>query len=883
MTASAQLLPMLNSRGAMFTEYPTRDWAATAVGHPASWPALLRNAVGFMLDSQFPMFIVWGPELAFLYNAPYIPLLGPKHPNALGTSLREVWPELWDDVNPLVERALAGEPTFHEDIARVIWRDGRQQECWFTLSYSPIRDVDGSVPGALCVINETTARVRLEQRQALQLQIVDQLRRLSSPEDITQAASELLSRHLCVPHVLYTEVDDTHGCFEIKLAWASDSTRRLAGYRGCLDNYGREAISLLRLGQALVISDVRCDVKTAGFADAYAMLGVRSVLALPLVKDGRLIATLNLYDSEPHFWSPDDIQLGTDIAERTWSAIERVRAEAGLRESAEHQAFMRSIGEFHLRLADILRRLSDSRQIFSKSCRLLGRFLKVSRVLCGDYDSTKQLVTFHSEYHAGRADKLDGAYPVSDFGAENFATLERGETWISEDMEHDPRTAGRDVWPTFKALNIYSGIVIPLSRDDVMIACLFIGHDSPRRWKDVEVRVIKDAAERIWNAVERARAEEALRQASRRKDQFLAMLAHELRNPLAPISTAAQLLKMAPIDPDRIRQTSDIIARQVEHMTGLVDDLLDVSRVTRGLVTLSQNDIDIRHVISDAVEQVRPLIDARRHQLIVHMTSAAVFAHGDYKRLVQVFANLLNNAAKYTPEGGKLLVWAEASNDQVVIGVSDNGIGITAELLPTIFNLFSQAKRTPDRSQGGLGLGLALVKSLVELHGGTVSVTSDGLDAGSEFTVRLPRLHKQSEEPALKARDSGGDVPTVRKGMRILVVDDNVDAAQMLSLFLQSTGYTVSTVHNSIDALRCAEQHVFDVYLLDIGLPGMDGNELARHLRTLPTAQKAVLVAITGYGQQFDREAAMNAGFDHYIVKPADPQHLVEILSTAVL
>lgn len=882
MTASAQLFPLLNSRGAMSADYPTRDWTTTPIGYPASWPPLLRNAVGFMLDSQFPMFIVWGPELAFLYNAPYIPLLGPKHPSALGAPLMKVWPELWDDVKPLVERALSGEPTFHEDIARVIWRDGRQQECWFILSYSPIHDVDGSVPGALCIINETTRRVRLEQRQALQLEVVDELRRLSSPEDITQAASELLGRHLRVPHVFYTEVDDTQGCFEIKRDWVRDSTKRLAGYRDRLDNYGREAISQLRLGQALVISDVRCDVKTAGFADAYAMLGVRSVLALPLVKDGRLIATLNLYDSEPRFWSSDDIQLGTDIAERTWSAIERVRAEASLRESAEHQAFMRSIGEFHLRLADILRRLSDSRQIFSKSCRLLGRFLKVSRVLCGDYDSTKKIVTFHSEHNTERADKLDGTYPVSDFGTENFTTLERGETWVSEDMEHDPRTAGQDVWPTFKALNIYSGIVIPLSREGVMIACLFIGHNSPRRWTDVEVRVIKDAAERIWNAVERVRAEEALRQASRRKDQFLAMLAHELRNPLAPISTAAQLLKMVPLDPDRIRQTSDIIARQVEHMTGLVDDLLDVSRVTRGLVTLSQEEVDIRHVISDAVEQVRPLIDARRHQLIVHMTPAAVFVHGDYKRLVQVLANLLNNAAKYTPEGGKLLVWTEASNDEVVIGVSDNGIGITADLRPTIFNLFSQAKRTPDRSQGGLGLGLALVKSLVELHGGTVSVTSDGQDAGSEFTVRLPRLHQQIEERALKAGDSGGDVPTVRNAMRILVVDDNVDAAQMLSLFLQSTGYKVSTVHNSMDALQCAEQHVFDAYLLDIGLPGMDGNELARHLRTLPNAQKAVIVAITGYGQQFDRETATKAGFDHYIVKPADPQHLIAVLSTGM-
>jgi len=403
-------------------------------------------------------------------------------------------------------------------------------------------------------------------------------------------------------------------------------------------------------------------------------------------------------------------------------------------------------------------------------------------------------------------------------------------------------------------------------------------------WSADIVRLIEDVAERSWSALERVRAEEALRLADRRKDEFLAMLAHELRNPLAPISAAAQLLNMGPLDSKRVERTSAIIGRQVTHMTGLIDDLLDVSRVTRGLVVLARDEIDLRRVINDAIEQVRPLIEARRHRLALRMPPKADLAlvQGDYKRLVQVLANLLNNAAKYTPEEGRLAIRLDLTREQVLVSVADSGIGIPADLLPTVFDLFSQAERTPDRAQGGLGLGLALVKSLVELHGGMVTVTSKGRNQGSEFTLRLPRLEqaldrnvdagKAADAPDARAQEGAGR-------LNLMLVDDNVDAAQTLGLLLESGGHKVTVLHDPVQALARAANQAYDGFLLDIGLPGMSGYELAARLRTLPGARQALMVAITGYGRQSDGGGAAGAGFDRHFVKPVDPGRLFKLLA----
>jgi PAS domain S-box-containing protein len=377
----------------------------------------------------------------------------------------------------------------------------------------------------------------------------------------------------------------------------------------------------------------------------------------------------------------------------------------------------------------------------------------------------------------------------------------------------------------------------------------------------------------------RKQAEAALHEAARRKDEFLAMLAHELRNPLAPIRVAAEMLGMAQPDAARIRRTSEIIGRQVRHMTALIDDLLDVSRVTRGLVEIGKTPQDVRAVVAHAVEQVRPLVESQRHRLVLDLDPAGGRVLGDEKRLVQILTNLLNNAAKYTPSGGTIELRTEVEADCVHVMVRDTGIGIAPELRSHIFDLFAQAERTPDRSQGGLGLGLALVKSLVELHGGRVACHSAGLGKGSTFVVQLPRLASGEAAPA--AGPSATLPPPGARQLDILVVDDNVDAAFMLKMLLEQWGHRVRVEHEALHALDSASRQAPDVALLDIGLPGMDGNTLAQRLRGVAGSAGAVLVAVTGYGQEHDRQRALAAGFDHHLVKPINTADLAAILERA--
>ncbi len=406
--------------------------------------------------------------------------------------------------------------------------------------------------------------------------------------------------------------------------------------------------------------------------------------------------------------------------------------------------------------------------------------------------------------------------------------------------------------------------------------------DQRMLWLDIRGKVRCDAAGTpvsvrgvTIDVTERMRAEEDLRDAHRRKDEFLAMLAHELRNPLAPISSAAQLLRHAKLDAARIGDVTGIIIRQVGHITALVDDLIDVSRVTRGLISTEKKPQDMHSIVGDAVEQVRPVIQARKHHLLVHLPAQPVRIMGDHKRVVQVLTNLLNNAAKYTPDGGHIDLSVTLQDGSMQLVVRDDGIGINAELLPRVFDLFTQGERSADRAQGGLGVGLAVVRSLVELHGGRMCAASDGPGKGSVFTLTLPLL----EGGASGAQEPGAaPAPAPQRPLRVMLVDDNPDAAAMLAMLLEADGYEVSTENSSQAGLEHIARGAPDVCLLDIGLPGMDGYQLARAIRALPALPQPVLIAITGYGQEEDRRKTREAGFQHHLVKPVDPEQLGRLL-----
>ncbi|HKP11032.1 MAG TPA: PAS domain-containing protein [Blastocatellia bacterium] len=373
-------------------------------------------------------------------------------------------------------------------------------------------------------------------------------------------------------------------------------------------------------------------------------------------------------------------------------------------------------------------------------------------------------------------------------------------------------------------------------------------------------------------------SQQVLRETNRRKDEFLAMLAHELRNPLAPIRNAAQVLKLiGPADANQ-QWAREIIERQTQHLTRLVDDLLDVSRITQGKITLAREPLDLATVVQRAVEISRPLIEARHHQLTVALAPEPLRVEGDSTRLVQVVGNLLNNAAKYTDEGGHIRVEAAREGQEAVIRVRDNGMGLPADLLPHVFDLFTQADRSLDRSQGGLGIGLTLVRQLAELHGGRVEARSDGPAKGSEFILRLPAVAttdaaRVAASPAERVRPDG-------RALKILVVEDNPDSAEMLAFMLTLGGHQVHVAHNGAEALEAAHTFAPQIVLCDIGLPGMNGYELAARLRQQAEFKRTALIALTGYGQDEERRRAREAGFDYHLTKPVGPESLASLLDS---
>jgi PAS domain S-box-containing protein len=379
------------------------------------------------------------------------------------------------------------------------------------------------------------------------------------------------------------------------------------------------------------------------------------------------------------------------------------------------------------------------------------------------------------------------------------------------------------------------------------------------------------------DVTDQKRAEEALKKADRRKDEFLATLAHELRNPLAPIRTGLHLLRVSR-DPTIALEMRDMLDRQFSHMIRLVDDLLNVSRITSDKLTLRKERVELSTVVDSALEASRPIIESSGHDLDVALPDEHVWLSADPTRLSQVMTNLLTNAAKYTPKGGRIKLAAAREGEQVVIRVSDTGLGIPPEMLTEVFEMFTQMNRTLDRSQGGLGIGLALVKRLVELHGGTIIAESPGLGSGSVFTVRLP-LPKAGRAGGKTAEAPEAALPQTRiRGRRILVVDDNADGAESLARLLQMGGHQTRIVHNGRDALEAARSFTPEVVLLDIGLPEMDGYEVAKRFRAEANLEAAVLIAVTGWGSDEDKRQSKEAGFDFHLTKPVEASAIESIL-----
>jgi PAS domain S-box-containing protein len=410
--------------------------------------------------------------------------------------------------------------------------------------------------------------------------------------------------------------------------------------------------------------------------------------------------------------------------------------------------------------------------------------------------------------------------------------------------------------------------------------------DGSVRWVRDRAFPVRDAAGRVYrmagiayDVTEQRRAEEALKEADRRKDEFLAMLAHELRNPLAPIRNALHIMKMPGVDAATVERSREMMGRQVQQLVRLVDDLLDVSRVTRGKIELRKENVELASVVARAVETAQPLIEAQGHELTICLLSESLPLRADPVRLAQVISNLLANAAKYTEAHGRIGLTAQREGDAAVLRVRDNGIGIAPDMLSRIFELFVQAEHATTRSQGGLGIGLTLVKSLVERHHGTVEAHSPGLGQGSEFVVRLPLTTLKHEEPSESENGEPPQRAASPSGQRLLVVDDNKDAADSLAMLLRLRGHEVRVAYDGSAALQLVKGYRPDLVFLDIGMPDVDGWEVARRLRRQPGLENVRLAALTGYGQEEDRRLSREAGIDHHLVKPVDPEALAALLA----
>ena len=801
----------------------TTDWSRTPLGPIEGWPKSLRGYAEMVMAMPSPAIIFWGPEQTQIYNEGYSVIMGPRHPRYFGAPYRESWPDTYPLINPWMRHVLDTGGTWTVERALIpVTRHGFDEETYFTFTFSPLRDDDGKIAGILQPVFEVGEAVLAERRaETLRLLVPE---RQSSASPIADALEAMAGNPADLP-------------FARVWLWNADAARlEAAGGIGAALDGG----DVVRLEAAALATWTE---STSRFVDdlAAAAAGIaRGALMLPLEgATGAATRGVIALGASRRLHFDDKYRKFLDLVGRQLaSSLQRAEAMR----AAERQR--RYLSEQFAQAPAGIAVVSGPQHVFEMVNPTYDQFTGLRDVI--GKPLLEALPELRDQVFPTMLDRV-WRTGQAEIGNEMLARLKRGPNGDLEDV-------------------FFNFIYQPL-RDEV-------GQTKAIMMFAYEVTEQVNARRRVEHLADELRAEH------RRKDDFLAMLAHELRNPLAPISAAAEVLRLGHASDPRLRRTSEIVTRQVRHMATLIDDLLDASRVTRGIVTIERQDQDLRDIVVAAVEQATPQIESRRHQLRVSAGGAPVHVQGDRKRLVQALANLLDNASKYTPEGGLIELALTHDDAEATLLVRDNGVGVTPELRERIFDLFVQGQRHPDRAQGGLGIGLALARRLVELHGGGLACSSAGADQGSEFRIRLPL----SAATANACDDDAATTATAPANgaakLCILVVDDNEDAAHMLAMLLEDDGHEVMTECDPVVALERVQATRPDVCLLDIGLPRMDGNELARRLRATPAGRDATLIALTGYGQASDREKAAQAGFDHYMVKPPDPETLEQLLQS---
>jgi len=797
----------------------TVDWHATPLGAPAAWPQDLRTVAGIVSGAVQPMCIAWGGELFLLFNDAWRALLADaalRPADVLGRPCAQAWPALWRGIGTVFAQALRGEASHAAGHAMRVARGDGCAAIDVLLSATPVRDASGQVAG---VMSSCTALPAAEANAKFQT-FFDQGTSFAALLALDGAVLEV--NRISLEAGGYRR-DDVVGKRFWECGWWSPEPALVRQMREGVERAARGGTV-----QAAVPYFV------ADGSRRFSQL----VLAPVTAPDGTLLFIA---------------ATGNDITERH-------QVETRLR-------LLDSIGE-------ATRVASDPKVIMEEATRLLGEHLGATRIAYADLEADNDSFTIRHDWHVPGAISTVGAYSLDLFGSRATSNLRIGRKLVINDVDRDLAPGDGD--GMFNQIGIKAIICCPLVKGGRLVAMMAVHQQHPRIWTDDELALTDAVVERCWAHIERVRSTEALRAADRHKSEFLATLAHELRNPLAPIRNGLDLLRLGEGRPGTGAAVREMMDRQLRHMTHLINDLLDIARVSSGKIVLQKEAVALQDVVSSAVEACTPALEAAGHRLTVAMPDVPVAVEADAVRMSQVIGNLLSNAVKYTPPGGAITLSVEPESDAVTIVVADNGVGIPSESLGAVFDMFTQVARNIDRSNGGLGIGLSLVRNLVGLHGGTVRAASPGPGQGSVFSIRLPLA------AAAPSAASGAAVPApAARPLRILVADDNADAALTLGALLEIEGHEVRIAADGVGALEAAAGFRPELAFLDIGMPGMDGYETARRLRTLPGLEDLRLAALTGWGAAQDRVRSQAAGFHHHLLKPAAMDEIRAVLAAA--
>ncbi len=816
--------------GAMGARMRSHDWRATPLGAPAGWPPALRTIVAVVLAAKQPMYTAWGPGLTLLYNDGYRTLLGSKDRDALGSPFLDVWAEVRDELVPLVERTLAGEPVHMSDITLEVVRDGRAPEAHFAFSYTPVRGDGGAVDGLLCVCSETTEEVFAARRQTFRLELEDALRGLEAPDAIVATAVATLGRHLGANRVGYGEVQADDATVAIGAVHV-DGVAPLAGpYR--LDAFGRASIKRLRRGRTVVVADIRHepDFDPATFEAIETM----AFVSVPVLRAGQLKATLFATQATPRHWSAGEVALMQTVAARVSDMVERVRAE--------HEA-----------------RANEA------------RFRTLTQAI------PNQVWTAAPDGVLDWANDRTFAYSgASDVGFE-------GRGWAAIVHPDDLPAAGAR-WAASVATGGVYEIEFRIRRVDgayrwhlVRAVPQHDGAGAVIRW----IGTNTDIDDQKRAELELEAAKHAAEEANFAKSTFIANMSHELRTPLSAIIGYSEMMAEEIEDgaaPASLARDIGKVESNARHLLGLINDVLDLSKVESGKMEAYAEAFDVRAMVTEVGATVDALMERKRNRLVVDLgaeNGAGLGAmHSDVTRVRQILLNLIGNAAKFT-EAGTVTLAVTREGDAVRFAVADTGIGMTPEQLSKLFQRFQQADASTTRQFGGTGLGLALTKAFVTLLGGDVAVASR-LGEGSTFTVTLPARLAPAAGAAAGDAAAAAERADARLRDVVLVIDDDETQRDLTSRFLAREGFTARTAADGPTGLALARRLQPRAILLDVTMPMMDGWSVLTALKADPDLCAIPVVMVTFHSE---RALATSLGAADYVMKPIDWSRLHHVMA----